>query len=228
VTQDEIEKHYQKQNRTGYTVNQGHKHWFVKDDEHPYTEVKRFDWMRGYHVGSLFLWRRYKLPASVQAFGGVEVACAAGGSQLVIDGQQRIGSLVRAFVSGRFSFHLLNGTFHVDAEGPWLCPLVVLINPSGVDSEVGLDNPPSWEWAAEHAAKHGLEERAVRGLVWSAVDPVTRAQVSVTYVDYHHSREEVVESFRRMNTAGRRFDERELLDAMRRAEEEGATDTGDR
>lgn len=51
VPQDEIDKHYQKQNRTGYTVRPGWKHWFVKDDEHPYSEVKRFDWMRGYHVG---------------------------------------------------------------------------------------------------------------------------------------------------------------------------------
>jgi len=25
--------------------------WFVKDDEHPYTETKRYDWIRGYHVG---------------------------------------------------------------------------------------------------------------------------------------------------------------------------------
>jgi len=51
VPPEEIEKHYQKQNRTGYTVNQAWKHWFIKDDEHPYTEVKRFDWIRGYHVG---------------------------------------------------------------------------------------------------------------------------------------------------------------------------------
>ena len=39
------------QARTGYTVQQGHKHWFVNDLENPYTEVHRFDWMRGYHVG---------------------------------------------------------------------------------------------------------------------------------------------------------------------------------
>ncbi len=39
------------QNRTGYTVQQGTKHWFVNDLENPYTEIKRFDWMRGYHVG---------------------------------------------------------------------------------------------------------------------------------------------------------------------------------
>lgn len=39
------------QNRTGYTVSQSTKHWFVNDLENPYTEVNRFDWMRGYHVG---------------------------------------------------------------------------------------------------------------------------------------------------------------------------------
>jgi choline dehydrogenase-like flavoprotein len=49
--QDEVEKHYFKQQRTGYTVNDAWNHWFVKDDEHPYTEVSRFDWIRGYHVG---------------------------------------------------------------------------------------------------------------------------------------------------------------------------------
>lgn len=49
--QDEIDKHYFKQQRTGYTVNDAWNHFFVKDDEHPYTEVNRFDWIRGYHVG---------------------------------------------------------------------------------------------------------------------------------------------------------------------------------
>ena len=49
-TQEDL-KQQAKQARTGYTVAQGHKHWFVNDLENPYTEVKRFDWMRGYHVG---------------------------------------------------------------------------------------------------------------------------------------------------------------------------------
>lgn len=39
------------QNRTGYTIRQSSKHWFVNDLDHPYSEIKRFDWMRGYHVG---------------------------------------------------------------------------------------------------------------------------------------------------------------------------------
>lgn len=60
VPPEEIEKHYFKQNRTGYTVRQSTKHWFVKDDENPYSEVKRFDWMRGYHVGGRsLLWGRH-------------------------------------------------------------------------------------------------------------------------------------------------------------------------
>lgn len=40
-----------KQHRTGYAVNQEHGHFFVDDLIHPYNEDKRFDWIRGYHVG---------------------------------------------------------------------------------------------------------------------------------------------------------------------------------
>ena len=39
------------QQRTGYTVKDSHDHLFVNDNEHPYIEEKRFDWMRGYHKG---------------------------------------------------------------------------------------------------------------------------------------------------------------------------------
>jgi choline dehydrogenase-like flavoprotein len=45
--------------RTGYAITQFSKHWFVDDAEHPYTEVKRFDWVRGYHVGGRsIMWGR--------------------------------------------------------------------------------------------------------------------------------------------------------------------------
>ena len=48
-----------KQARTGYTVNKAHSHFFVDDIDHPYNEVKRFDWMRGYHVGGRsIMWGR--------------------------------------------------------------------------------------------------------------------------------------------------------------------------
>ncbi|MEM1357956.1 MAG: GMC family oxidoreductase [Bacteroidota bacterium] len=56
-----ISEHYNKQIRAGYTVREGHVHWFVKDSEHPYTDTKnRFDWMRGYHVGGRsIMWGRH-------------------------------------------------------------------------------------------------------------------------------------------------------------------------
>lgn len=47
---NEEKKDYPVQSRTGW-VGQDNKHWFVKDTEHPYGEVKPFDWIRGYHVG---------------------------------------------------------------------------------------------------------------------------------------------------------------------------------
>ena len=49
-----------KQARTGYTVRAPHNFWFVDDLEHPYNETKRFDWMRGYHVGGRsIMWGRH-------------------------------------------------------------------------------------------------------------------------------------------------------------------------
>ncbi len=41
----------EKQHRTGYTTDKAHSHFFVDDVDHPYNEDKRFDWIRGYHVG---------------------------------------------------------------------------------------------------------------------------------------------------------------------------------
>ena len=48
-----------KQARTGYVTHKGSSHFFVDDIIHPYNETKRFDWIRGYHVGGRSLtWGR--------------------------------------------------------------------------------------------------------------------------------------------------------------------------
>jgi choline dehydrogenase-like flavoprotein len=48
-----------KQHRTGYTTQAAREHFFVDDIKHPYNEDKRFDWIRGYHVGGRSLmWGR--------------------------------------------------------------------------------------------------------------------------------------------------------------------------
>lgn len=58
LTQEEL-KDYDVQKRTNYLLNQYTKHTMVKDTENPYTEIKRFDWIRGYQVGGRsLLWGR--------------------------------------------------------------------------------------------------------------------------------------------------------------------------
>lgn len=51
LTQEELEKHYSQQNRLHWWVRQDNKHLVNKDDEYPYDEDHRFDWIRGHHVG---------------------------------------------------------------------------------------------------------------------------------------------------------------------------------
>ena len=42
-----------------YPLNEKNLDWWVNEKESPYTEVKRFDWYRGYHVGGRSLtWGR--------------------------------------------------------------------------------------------------------------------------------------------------------------------------
>ena len=58
-TTQEIIDRKPKQNRTGYTTQPAREHFFVDDIKHPYNEERRFDWMRGYHVGGRSLmWGR--------------------------------------------------------------------------------------------------------------------------------------------------------------------------
>jgi choline dehydrogenase-like flavoprotein len=50
---------YKIHQRTGYILRESTKHWLLKDDEQPYIERKRFDWIRAYHVGGRsILWGR--------------------------------------------------------------------------------------------------------------------------------------------------------------------------
>ncbi len=66
----EEKKRQEKQARTGYTTNKASAHWFVDDIKHPYNETKRFDWMRGYHVGGRsIMWGRHSYRLSDLDFG---------------------------------------------------------------------------------------------------------------------------------------------------------------
>lgn len=55
----ETQERMHKQHRTGYVTKEYRKHFFVDDLKHPYNEDRRFDWIRGYHVGGRSLmWGR--------------------------------------------------------------------------------------------------------------------------------------------------------------------------
>jgi len=62
VPQDEIAEHYPKQyGGVAYAIKQSNKHFWVKDDEHPYEEAEgtSYDWLRGYHTaGRSIMWSR--------------------------------------------------------------------------------------------------------------------------------------------------------------------------
>ena len=51
VITNKIKERQPKQSRTGYVNREATKHLFVDDLDHPYSEDKPFDWIRGYHVG---------------------------------------------------------------------------------------------------------------------------------------------------------------------------------
>lgn len=60
VTAEEVAQHYFRQNRLSWWVTEERKHWINKDDEYPYDEIGRFDWIRGHHVGGRsIMWGRH-------------------------------------------------------------------------------------------------------------------------------------------------------------------------
>ncbi|SER44768.1 GMC oxidoreductase [Neolewinella agarilytica] len=59
IPEDVKKKDYEYLSRKDYIMEQGGIHHFVKDSDHPYTEKKRFDWIRAYQTGGRSLvWGR--------------------------------------------------------------------------------------------------------------------------------------------------------------------------
>jgi len=64
---------YPVQSRTAYAVKQDTKHFFVRDNEHPYIQKKPFLWTRGYQVGGRSLiWGRWAYRRGDTDFGVYE------------------------------------------------------------------------------------------------------------------------------------------------------------
>jgi len=66
----EDKKKYHVQSRVNWAPKEDVKHFFVNDQDHPYVETKRFDWIRGYQVGGRSLtWGRQSYRWSDIDFG---------------------------------------------------------------------------------------------------------------------------------------------------------------
>jgi len=174
--------------------------------------VKLFDSIvRGYPIGNLLLWRR---PAPRQSLrvGPVEVDADATDAALwVVDGQQRITSLVGALVAAestpdtRFRVHLDldKGTFHT--AGPrqlqqrtWI-PVSLLLDTRTL---LGWMRENS-EWLSEHQI--ALADQAAKA--------IQEYQIP-TYVVRSTEEDTLVEIFARMNTQGKRLTKAEVFHAL--------------
>ena len=72
VSQDEINERYYKQySGVAYAIKESTKHFWVRDDEHPYEEAEgtSYDWLRGYHTaGRSIMWSRQTYRLGPQDF----------------------------------------------------------------------------------------------------------------------------------------------------------------
>lgn len=72
VPQEEIQRHYFRQYPgVAYAIKESTKHFWVKDDEHPYEEAEgtSYDWLRGYHTaGRSIMWSRQTYRLGPQDF----------------------------------------------------------------------------------------------------------------------------------------------------------------
>lgn len=71
IPQEEAQKHYPIQSKVTYAVTNSTKHFWVKDDESPYTHPKDkpYDWLRGNHTGGRsIMWGRQSYRLGPQDF----------------------------------------------------------------------------------------------------------------------------------------------------------------
>lgn len=153
--------------------------------------------IRGYHVGSLILWTQ-QVQAQTCNLGGVEVAVKAGRARIVVDGQQRLGSIARACLSGRFGVDLMSGTMLVEPKpGPWIVPAPLVVAPMSRDYFERL-----MTFSPKHVAQWGLDRDVFDTVVCTMADALSCVYLSAVELSDAYSRQEVVEMFRRLNTEG--------------------------
>jgi hypothetical protein len=167
--------------------------------------------IRGFPIGNLLLWRQPAKAAHLQV-GPVEVDAPETGSALwVVDGQQRITSLVGALVAAedatdarfRIYLDLDHGSFHSlgvrqQPEASWVAVSRL------------LDTSALLRWMRENAGWLSDEQIAVADRAAKAI----REYQIPTYVVSSPEEASLVEIFRRMNDTGKPLTKAEVFHAL--------------
>jgi len=174
----------------------------------------------GHFVGSVIVWHKYATRPWSGTVGELAVSSPivdstlARDALLVVDGQQRLGSIATAVASPRFEFDLTSGRVVVSAEpgGRMMMPM-----------RFGLERPSTLHvsaWCKSHAATHGLDDDELFHVVTHAIDMIKSARLA--YVDLPHdwSAERVIETFRKINSTGTPIEPDELRSLLERAAED--------
>ncbi len=179
--------------------------------------IRMFDSMiHGYHVGSLLLWERYNLPPRMERWGDVEISAANDSyAALVIDGQQRLGGIVMAAMSGRFWFDTQAGSITTDGPGPWRVPAADFLLREGPSDLL--------YWHRDHAVEHGLPVLEVRDAWLAMMATIEGVYLGAVRFPSKWTMDRVLESFRRLSTEGTRMDLADLEAGLARALEGGAS-----
>lgn len=174
--------------------------------------VKLFDSvLRGYPVGNLLLWRR-PAPEQRLQIGPIAIDAAATDSALwVVDGQQRITSLVGALTEAhratdsRFRVHLDldSGEFHT--AGPRQHP-----PPSWLPVSLIMDTATLLRWMRDNAEWLTEDQLA---LADQAAKAIREYQIP-TYVVTSEDEAPLLEIFTRMNTMGKQLTKAEVFQAL--------------
>lgn len=164
---------------------------------------------KGFHVGSIIAWKRYVSAAGPTGFGTVN---DGKGAYLIVDGQQRIRAVYTALTSGRFGFDCRTKEFVLIGEpDPEVFPLTLMHKTytSDSDSWVGwYDKLRAWTAAVTHGDfKYGYIS-----------DCFLNRELSVVTLDYSVTIEQIIETFRRINTTGTLMSQADLEEGLRRCQ----------
>lgn len=137
----------------------------------------------GYYIGSLLYWERYDIGEHVPTIRGVPPSGPHG--YLVVDGQQRIDAITRALSSGYYFYDVQEDCFlaGVYEASPRYYPLDYMRQFAG----------KTLDWI-----KDGGDLEAISGLM----DDLLYREIATVRLPHKWGVEEVVEMFRRINTAG--------------------------